>query len=156
MPNILAEEVQTKKGMGKAQKEMAEVVPELYPRSSNPLEDLRKQAEEAYNSYLDAQRKMARAYRVTERNQVTNFKQAEEKANKICDEAIEKAIVSRLESEHEAREEYEKVIENAAKTFKETVEQALKVCRQTIDHEWQAADELTGRMWDIFQGKTTG
>jgi hypothetical protein len=156
MPNVVAEEVQTRKGMAKAQKEMAEVVPELYPRSSNPLEDLRKQAEEAYSSYLDAQRKMARAYRVTERNQVTGYKQAEDKANKICDETIEKAIVSRLQSEHEARDAYEKAIENAARTFKENVEQALKVCRQTIEHEWQAADELTGRMWEIFQGKTTG
>ena len=156
MPNVLAEEVQTKKGAGKVQKEMSEVVPELYTRSTNPLEDLRKQAEEAYNGYLDAQRKMARAYRVTERNQVTNYKQAEEKANKICDEAIERAIANRLDSENEAREEYEKAIENAARTFKETVEQALKVCRQTIEHEWQAADEITGRMWDIFQGKTTG
>jgi vacuolar-type H+-ATPase subunit H len=155
MPNVLVEEVQTRKGAGRGQKEMLEAAPELSVRPSNPLEDLRKQAEVAYNSYVDAQRKMARAYRVTERSEVANYKEAEERANKVCDEAIQKAPLIRSQSEHDAREAYEKAVENAAKAFEETVEQALKVCRQTIQQEWQAANELSERMWDIFQGKAS-
>ncbi len=149
MVSTAVEEPQVKKG-AKAQKP-GQDAPEPQPRS-NPLEELRKQAEMAYDTYLGAQRKVARAYREREQAEVVTYKQLEEKANKDCDEAIREALAVRTEAEQSARQEYQKTLEKAAKVYEQSVADALRVCRDTIQQQWQVTNELSEQIWNIFQG----
>ena len=61
------------------------------------------------------------------------YKHVEEQANKACDEAIQKALAVRVESERNDRETYEKALERTAKAYEESVDEALKVCCNTIE-----------------------
>ena len=130
--------------------ELAE--PDFDMRMPNPLEDLRKQAEMAYTTYLDAQRKVANAYRERERAEVVLYKETEREANRACDQAIEAAASVRSAAQRRAREEYEKALETAESTYQQRVAEALYACRESIDRQWQAANELSEQTWNIFQG----
>lgn len=125
---------------------------DLDVRMVNPLEEMRKQAEMAYTSYLGAQRKVANAYRDRERAEVLLYKETERDANKACDEAIETAASVRLAAERKAREEYEKALDGAQSTYQQSVAEALKSCRESIDRQWQVTNELSEQTWKIFQG----
>jgi len=147
----MVEETQNKKG-AKVQKQVEEMVEEVTTNQTNPLEDLRRQAESAYASYLGAQRKVTSAYRLREQEEVNNYKQVEQQANQTFDEVIQKAMAARIDRERAARENYEKELEKSAQTYNESVVEALKTCRETIEQKWQITRELSDQIWNIFQG----
>ncbi len=150
MASTVVEEAQVKK-VAKGQRPVPEAGAETTPRP-NPLEELRKQAESAYDTYLGAQRKVARAYREREKAEVITYKQVEEQANKDCDEAIRKAMDARNETEQAALQDYHRALDKAAKIYEQSVADSLRVCRDTIEQQWQVANELSEQIWNIFQG----
>lgn len=152
MATTTVEETQVKKAAAKGQREGSEATPEMSASSSNPLEELRKQADLAYSSYLGAQRKVAKAYREREQAEVASYKEVEERANRECDETIKRALATRTERDRSAKELYEKALEASAHEYEAIVDEALKVCRQTVQQQWQVANELSDQIWNIFQG----
>lgn len=154
MASTIVEEPQTKRA-GKGQKQGNEGVEDVSMSLPNPLEELRKQAEAAYTSYLGAQRKVAKAYRQREQQEVSNYKLTEQQANKDCDDAIQQALAARTRTEKAARDAYEKAMEEASKDYDQKVTEALKSCRQAIENQWQIANELSEQIWTIFQGDGT-
>ena len=146
------EEIEVKKTAGKVQKPAAQNVAEAPAKGINPLEELRKQAEMAYNSYQGAQRKVASAYRQREQEEVKAYKFIEQEANDGCDEAIRKALAVRVESERNARDAYEKALEKAGKVYEGTVAESLKVSRNKIEQQWLVTREFSDQIWNIFQG----
>ena len=145
-----------KKTNGKVQKQVTQTPAEGPPRGPNPLEELRKQAELAYSSYLGAQRKVAGAYRQREEEEVKAYKLAEQQANDTYDEAIRKALAVRIESERSAREACDRALEKAGQVYQDSVAEALRACRDTIEQRWQTTWELADQIWHIFQGDGVG
>ena len=121
-------------------------------KTFNPLEEMRKQAEMAYTTYLGAQQKVARAYRERERAEVLVYKETERDANKTCDDAIDAAASVRSAAERKAREEYEKALDAAQNAYRQSVAEALRSCRETIDRQWQVSNDMSEQIWKIFQG----
>lgn len=152
--STVVNETESKKTAEKFQKQNQPVVTEV-PKEMNPLEELRKQTELAYDSYITARGKVAKAYRQREQEEIRSYKQVEQQANKACDEAIQKALKIRNESEHNALQNYQDMVEKAEKIYSESVTEALRACRNTIEKQWQDTREMTGQIWDIFQGNNT-
>ena len=155
MTDKLTTKQQSKKGNGSADKKNLQSTREVSETTVDPINDLRAQAELAYNTYLEAQRKVARAYREFEQKEVNAHRQAAVQASNSCDRAIQQSMRIREKAEWEAEETYREAREKVAKAYKESVAQALRVCWKTIEQAWERSTEVSDRVWKIFQGDET-
>jgi len=73
-------EAKAKKNSGKVEKPAEELSAEEVLKQADPLEDLLSQAQNAYASYVSAQRKVASAYKQREAEEINAFKTVEQEA----------------------------------------------------------------------------
>jgi hypothetical protein len=98
----ITKNTQTRKVVGKDVEETVELPSEVPQEDRDTLNELMKQAQTAYESYLQAQRKVATAYQERQRRVEESFKDIEEHAAKICAVAIEKASRALEKAEQDA------------------------------------------------------
>jgi len=104
---------QVRKEVSKDVKQMVELPSEVLEEDRDPIAELMSQAQAAYESYQQAQRKVAAAYQEHQRQGEMSYKETEEHAAKLCAEAIEKAARVLEKAEQEAEEAYMKAKEYA-------------------------------------------
>ena len=98
MTTTMTEYPKANKVVSKDEKQTLELTPEVSKEGKDPLNDLMNQvnqAQNAYKSYLQAQRKVAAAYQERQRQGEKAYKEIEEQAANICAETIEKASKAR-------------------------------------------------------------
>ena len=104
MANKTIEKTQLKNDVGEAEKQAPELAPEFHQRVTDNLDEMRSQAELAHTAYLEAQRKVARAYKARELQEVDAYKEIEQQAYKAFEEALQEALKAREKSERDAEE----------------------------------------------------
>jgi cell division septum initiation protein DivIVA len=91
MVTAVSKNQKTRKVVDQDMEQVVEIPSEAPEEVSDPLAALMSQAQAAYTSYLQAQRKVAEAYQERQRESETSYKEIEENAARICTAALEKA-----------------------------------------------------------------
>ena len=84
MTSMNIEHQQNKTVVKKFEVQGVELAPEVSKTAADPLDEVLSQAEMAYTAYLEAQRKVALAYKHRERQEEKTYKEIERQANKAC------------------------------------------------------------------------
>ena len=144
---------QAKKVVSKDMEQMVELPSEVLTEKRDPLDELMNQAQAAYESYLQAQRKVAVAYQERQRRVEESFKEIEEHAAKMCAVAMEKAARALEKTEQEAEETYKKAKVGATQVCQDNLNEALRIRRETVEQAWGEARRNSERIWKVFQGE---
>jgi vacuolar-type H+-ATPase subunit H len=144
---------QARKVTGKDGEQMVELPNDVSKEERDSLDELMGQAQAAYESYLQAQKKVALAYQGRQRRVEESFKEIEEHAAKLCAVAIEKASRSLEKAEQEAEEMYEKAKLSGTQVYQESLNEALRIRRETVEQAWEEARRNSEKIWKVFQGE---
>ena len=138
-----------------------------------PLSDVLGKAQKAYSAYLEAQREVAKAYKVNELQLERGYKETAQKADRDCENAINVALRAREEAERRAEEVFAKVVAQARQAEKEaeevyqraleqsrtecesSVNEAMKIRDAAIDNAWELRTRTVDRAWMIFLKETS-
>ena len=129
-------------------------VTEPEEKPMEPMADLLARAESAYTTYMEAQKKVARAYRGHELQHDSAYTEAERQANAVCNEEIEKALKVCEQAEQQAENAHREAIEQAKRNYEDSVRQALRVRQETVEHAWASRNGAIERAWKIFAKET--
>jgi len=88
---MMTKNQQSRKVASKEEKQKVEFVRDVTKEDKDSLSELMNQAQAAYNSYIQAQRKVAAAYQECQCHGEKAYEEIEEQAANICTETIEKA-----------------------------------------------------------------
>jgi vacuolar-type H+-ATPase subunit H len=144
---------QARKVTGKDGEQMVELPNDVSKEERDSLDELMGQAQAAYESYLQAQKKVALAYQGRQRRVEESFKEIEEHAAKLCAVAIEKASRSLEKAEQEAEDMYKKAKLSGTQVYQESLNEALRIRRETVEQAWDEARRNSERIWKVFQGE---
>ncbi len=153
MVTAVSKSQKTRKVVNQDMEQMVEVPSEAPEEVSDPLAALMNQAQAAYTSYLQAQRKVAEAYQERQHQSETSYKEIEENAAKICTAALGKAERALEKAEQEADEACLKVRMEAKRVYQDSVNEALRLRDETIQQAWEETKRNSERIWKVFQGK---
>jgi galactokinase/mevalonate kinase-like predicted kinase len=153
MATTMIKNQQSRKGAGKDTPQTVELTPEILEDVRDPLDELMSQAQAAYVSYLQAQKKVASAYQERQRQVEKSYKAIEDRASKICAEAIEKATRALEKADQEAEEAYQKAKARAEQTYQDGVNESLRIREETIENAWEESKRNSDRIWKMFQGE---
>lgn len=153
MATTMTENQQARKVVNKDVKQMGKLPSEVLKEERDPLDELMSQAQAAYMSYLQAQRKVAVAYQERHRRVEESFKEIEEHAAKICAVAIEKAARALEKAEQEAEEACKKAKMSATQGYQDGMNESLRIRRETVEQAWEEARRNSERIWKVFQGE---
>ncbi len=153
MTTTMIKNQQAKKVVSKDMEQMVELPSEVLTEKRDPLDELMNQAQAAYESYLQAQRKVAVAYQERQRRVEESFKEIEEHAAKMCAVAMEKAARALEKTEQEAEETYKKAKVGATQVCQDNLNEALRIRRETVEQAWGEARRNSERIWKVFQGE---
>jgi vacuolar-type H+-ATPase subunit H len=144
---------QARKVTGKDGEQMVEIPNDVSKEERDSLDELMGQAQTAYESYLQAQKKVALAYQGRQRRVEESFKEIEEHAAKLCAVAIEKASRSLEKAEQEAEDMYKKAKLSGTQVYQESLNEALRIRRETVEQAWEEARRNSEKIWKVFQGE---
>jgi vacuolar-type H+-ATPase subunit H len=144
---------QARKVTGKDGEQMVELPNDVSKEERDSLDELMGQAQAAYESYLQAQKKVALAYQGRQRRVEESFKEIEEHAAKLCAVAIEKASRSLEKAEQEAEDMYKKAKLSGTQVYQESLNEALRIRRETVEQAWEEARRNSEKIWKVFQGE---
>ncbi len=137
-----------------------------------PLSDVLGKAQKAYSAYLEAQKEVAKAYKVNELQLERSYREAQRIAEKACQDAINEALNEREEDEHnaeellrktidqarqmekEAEESYSKMIDQSRENCEANVSEALQTRDETVNKAWELRSRTVDRAWTIFLRET--
>ncbi len=153
MATTMTKNPQARKVTGKDGEQMVELPNDVSKEERDSLDELMGQAQAAYESYLQAQKKVALAYQGRQRRVEESFKEIEEHAAKLCAVAIEKASRSLEKAEQEAEEMYEKAKLSGTQVYQESLNEALRIRRETVEQAWEEARRNSEKIWKVFQGE---
>jgi hypothetical protein len=152
MTTITKQNQQLNKTTQKIEDKIVKSTPDTKTQDLDTLSEVRSLAEKAYQAYMDAQRRVATAYRERAYQEEKAYEEIEGKANRECTEAIEKAFKIRDKAEQEAEMAYQEAREKAAQLCQQKIEQALSVRSRTVQEAWVISRETSERIWKIFKG----
>lgn len=153
MATTMTKNPQARKVTGKDGEQMVEIPNDVSKEERDSLDELMGQAQAAYESYLQAQKKVALAYQGRQRRVEESFKEIEEHAAKLCAVAIEKASRSLEKAEQEAEDMYKKAKLSGTQVYQESLNEALRIRRETVEQAWDEARRNSERIWKVFQGE---
>ena len=153
MATTMIKNQQARKVVGKDDEQMVDLPTEATTQEGDSLDELMSQAQNAYESYLQAQKKEALAYQGRQRRVEESFKETEEHAAKLCAVAIEKATRSLEKAEQEAEGTYKKAKLSAAQTYQDSLNEALRIRTEAVEQAWEEARRNSEKIWKVFQGE---
>lgn len=153
MATTMTKNPQARKVTGKDGEQMVELPNDVSKEERDSLDELMGQAQAAYESYLQAQKKVALAYQGRQRRVEESFKEIEEHAANLCAVAIEKASRSLEKAEQEAEEMHKKAKLSAAQIYQDNLNEALRIRRETVEQAWEEARRNSEKIWKVFQGE---
>ncbi len=137
-----------------------------------PLSDVLGKAQRAYVAYLEAQKEVAKAYKVNEIQLEKAFREAERIADKACQEAIAELIADRQDSEQRAEQklwntvdqarqmeqdaeaEYKQTMDQVRTELQECINEAMRTRDDAIARAWEMRSKTVDRAWAIFLKET--
>jgi vacuolar-type H+-ATPase subunit H len=152
----ITENPQAKEEVGKDGERMVEFAAAISKEDRDSLDELMTQAQAAYDSYLQAQRKVALAYQEQRRRIEESFKEIEEHADRLCAVAIERANRSLEKAEQEAEEMYKKAKVSARQVYQDSLTEALRIRRDSVGQAWEEARRNSEKISKVFQGEIKG
>lgn len=154
MASTMTKGQQARKVVNKDVKQAAEFTPQVSEEVKDPLNELMNQAQAAYGSYLQAQRKVATAYQHAQYEGEKAYKETEAQAANLCAETMEKALQAREKAEREAEEQYKETRGRAGQAYQDSATEALRVRKETVEKAWEATKGNSDKIWTIFQSGT--
>ncbi len=139
-----------------------------------PLSEVLGKAQKAYSSYLDAQKEVAKAYKVNEIQLEKGYKEAEYQANRVYEDTIVRIMEVRQEAELQAEESHNQSIEQAMQVLHDaeaaytaelqhikgnseaSMKESLKVRNDAVQKAWELRSRTIDRSWEIFLKETGG
>jgi molecular chaperone GrpE (heat shock protein) len=144
---------QARKAAANDEGPIAEPPSEIAKEERDSLDELMSQAQGAYESYLQAQKKVALAYQERQHRVEESFKEIEEHAAKLCAVAIDEAVRSLEKAEQEAEGTYKKAKLSAMQAYQDSLDEALRIRGDTVELAWEEAKRNSERIWKVFQGE---
>lgn len=154
MATTMTRNQQARKMTSKVAGSAAEFDAEIPEEGKEPLKKLMSEAQAAYVSYLQAQRKVATAYQERRRLGEQEFKEIEERAAAACAQAIEEASQALLRAEQEAEAAYKEARRRAEQAYQQGILAALAARKEAVDKAWAESSGASEAIWRIFQGGT--
>ena len=126
------------------------------PLQMGPLSDVLGKAQRAYSAYLEAQKEVAKAYKVNELQLERAYREAERHADEECQNTIAELLADREESEQQAEETFRNAVEqarqmekDAQEAYSQTLDQVRENCEANVNEALKTRDAANAKAWEL-------